>query len=204
MNGLIFDSHAHYDDEKFDSVRIETIRTMFDSGNVGMIVNVGTNPTTNANSIALAEKFQNVYAACGYHPHDILEIEDEEKAISDLRQKLSHQKCVAIGEIGLDYHYDAEYSELQKKWFRLQMKLASELNMPVIVHDREAHGDCFDIICENPGVTGVFHSFSGSAEFARDLVRKGWYISFSGSVLLFLIISNISIILLTGSFISGF
>lgn len=113
------------------------------------------------------------------------ELEEAEKNSADtfekLRVQLSHPKVCALGEIGLDYHYDTD-RDLQKKWFELQMKLASELNMPVQIHDREAHGDCMDIVRRFPEVRGVFHSFSGSAEMAKELAGRGWYISFSGVI----------------------
>ncbi|MBE6631980.1 MAG: TatD family deoxyribonuclease [Ruminococcaceae bacterium] len=182
MAPLIFDTHAHYDDEKFEKIRESLIADLFNEKNVGIIVNVGTNLCTNDFSLHLAEKYENIYAACGFHPHELLDIADEAYAINKLREQLAHPKCLALGEIGLDYHYDQEYAPLQQKWMRLQMSLAEKLDMPVIIHDREAHGPCFDIIKEFPKVKGVFHSFSGSIELAKELVKRGWYVSFSGVV----------------------
>ena len=176
-----FDSHAHYDDEKFDGLRDEILGEVF-SGGVDFILNAASDIASARSGAELAKKYPQIYFAAGVHPHECGAITDENRTLADIEGFFSDEKAVAIGEIGLDFHYDFSARETQIKWFRLQMKLAERLNLPVIVHDREAHGACMEIVAEFPGVRGVFHSFSGSAEMAADLIRRGWYISFSGSV----------------------
>lgn len=183
----LFDTHSHYNDKRFDAGseteggRDEIIPVLL-SQNVKYIVCAGTNPETCREVIGLAEKYDGVYAAVGIHPEDIAPGDDMEAVMGELRKMLSHPKVRALGEIGLDYHYEEPSRDVQKKWFRRQLELASELGIPVVIHDREAHGDIMDILAEHPDVKGEFHSFSGSAEMARQLVGKGWYISFSGVI----------------------
>ena len=183
----LFDSHAHYNDSRFDpgaeieGGREEILPALF-AGAVKYIVNNGTNPTTNAESIALAEKYPGIYAAVGIHPEDIAPEWDIESVMEELKKQLAHPKVKALGEIGLDYHWDTVPRDVQKVWFRRQLELAREVGMPVVIHDREAHGDVMDILHEYPDVTGELHSFSGSAEMARQLVNRGWYVSFSGVI----------------------
>ena len=183
----LFDSHAHYNDHKFDvgaeidNGREEILPALF-SGAVKYIVNNGTNPVTNDESIALAEKYPGIYAAVGIHPEDIDPEWDIESTMDELKKRLAHPKVRALGEIGLDYHWDTVPRDVQKVWFRCQLELAREVGMPVVIHDREAHGDVMDILHEYPDVTGELHSFSGSAEMARQLVNRGWYVSFSGVI----------------------
>ena len=188
-----FDSHAHYYDDRFYGEENEQgaealLQTLFDEGLLG-VINVGTRDKTNRLAIAQAQKFPNMYVAVGIHPEDIshseLTVEEELEALrnmvadADLRRK---NKIVAIGEIGLDYYWEPFDKEMQKKCFEAQMDLAREFDIPVIIHDREAHGDCFETILKYPDVKGVFHSYSGSAEMASELIKRGWYISFSGVV----------------------
>ncbi len=180
----VFDSHAHYWDRKLIDKTEELLAELFVTTLDG-VVNVGTSPETCRLAVAQAEKFAEMYTALGIHPSDAAELSGApEENVAEIRRLLLDpaSKAVAIGEIGLDYYWEPYDPDLQKKYFRLQMALAEELGMPVVIHDREAHGDCFDIICEFPHVTGVFHSYSGSGEMARDLIRRGWYISFSGTV----------------------
>lgn len=182
----LFDTHAHYNDHKFDEGgetegRDSVLEDLF-SQNIRHIVNAGTNPETNLESIALAEKYPGMYAAVGIHPEDISPEDDIETVMGELERQLSHPKVVALGEIGLDYHWDTVPKDTQKVWLRRQLALAEKTGMPVIIHDREAHGDIMDILRDYPRVTGVFHSFSASAEIARQLVNRGWYISFSGVI----------------------
>lgn len=182
----LFDSHAHYDDSRFFDTnevpdRDALIKNIFEDG-VGLVMNVASNIESSLNGIELSEKYARFYSAVGIHPHDVVSYDSMNDTLDELRSLLLHKKVKALGEIGLDYHYDAEYKEEQKKWFRAQMELAESLDMPVIIHDREAHGDCMDIIREFPNVRGILHSFSGSTEMAKELLKRGWYLSFSGVI----------------------
>ena len=187
MNG-IFDSHAHYFDARYEKETDGADRVLeevFTNG-IGTIVNVATNMENAKRCLAQVEKYRGMYAAVGIHPEDAQQLGlDPETELSQLerllREKEQH-KIVALGEIGFDYHYEPVNYDLQKIFFERQMQLAQQYHMPVIIHDREAHGDCFEMICRFPDVKGVFHSYSGSAEMARELIRRGWYISFSGVV----------------------
>lgn len=195
---LLFDSHAHYFDRRFltdaeGPTADELLPTILaPTGIVSHIVNVGTNTENAKLAIAQAAKYQGMYAAIGIHPEDCQTLTGEpETHISALRALLGdaqtrrRDKIVALGEIGLDY-FEREYlpvnKPLQQWYFEQQLALAAELSLPVIIHDREAHGDCFETVLRYPAVRGVFHSFSGSVEMARELTRRGWYISFSGVV----------------------
>ena len=190
MSNKLFDSHAHYYDSRFDEVEggaNALLDCLFD-GEVGGIVNVGTDLENAHTVIESAARFENMYAAVGIHPSDGQSYRDIPAAMAELRAILGDgesrkkRKIVALGEIGLDYHYPDTDKAHQAAFFEAQLQLAEELDLPVIIHDREAHGDVFDAVCAHPDVRGVFHSYSGSAEMARDLVRRGWYISFSGVV----------------------
>lgn len=180
----IFDTHAHYNDPRFDEIDggRDTVLTSLFSGNVKHIVNIGCCIESSRDCIAIAEKYPQMYATVGVHPGEVKEGENIDAAITELRLMLAHEKVKALGEIGLDYYYGNESKDLQKLWFRRQLELASELKVPVVIHDRDAHGDVMDILREYPDVKGVFHSFSASGEIARQLTNKGWYISFSGVV----------------------
>ena len=174
----LFDTHAHYDAEQFDADRDEILAAMQENG-VGIIVNPGCDIPTSRKAFELAKRYDCIYAAVGYHPESCAPYKESELEI--LREMAQHPKVVAIGEIGLDYYWEENPpKELQQEVFRAQMKLAQELKLPVIVHDREAHADSLSIIREFPEVKGVFHCFSGSAEMARELVKMGWMISFTG------------------------
>lgn len=175
---LLFDTHAHYDDAQFDPDREELLAALPENG-VGLVVNPGCDIPTSQKALALAERFPHVYAAVGYHPENCGPYVPED--LDTLRSLAAHPKAVAIGEIGLDYYWEENPPrELQQQVFRAQLQLAQELDLPVIVHDREAHGDSLSIIREFPAVRGVFHCFSGSAEMAKELVKLGWMISFTG------------------------
>jgi hydrolase, TatD family len=178
---MIFDSHAHYNDKRFDDNRDDIIAEVFNSG-IGRIMNVGTNVGTSLESIELAEKYENIYASVGVHPHDTEKIEDEKQTIDEIYKLLHHKKVMALGEIGLDFYYDFSARDIQVKWFDIQMQIAADTGYPVIIHDREAHGACVDTVSKYPNVTGIFHSYSGSAEMAAELIKRGWYISFSGVI----------------------
>lgn len=176
---MIFDTHAHYDSGAFNADRFEILASM-PQKNVGLIVNPGCDLESSLEAIALAEKFDFVYAAVGWHPEDMDKLTEE--SLAELKKLAEHPKCVAVGEIGLDYYWDAEHKDEQKALFIRQIELALELNKPVIVHDREAHGDCFDIVSRYHELRGVFHCYSGSAEMAAGLLKRGWYLGFDGPV----------------------
>ena len=177
----IIDTHAHYDDNKFDGTRDTLIPSIFADGDVTKVINAGIDIKTSLNGIALAEKYEGFYAWVGIQPQECPGVENIDETLKLLTDMLSHPKVVGIGEIGLDFHWEDNPSkETQFAWFRSQMELATQLKKPVNIHDRDAHGACMDVINEYPEVKGVFHSFSGSAEMASELVKKGWMISFSG------------------------
>ena len=187
MDG-IFDSHAHYFDARYDKETEgadHVLREVFANG-IGTVINVATNMGNAPRCIAQTAKYPGMFAAVGIHPEDAQQLalnpETELHELENLLREKEKHKIVALGEIGFDYHYEPVNYELQKFFFEKQMQIAQAYHLPVIIHDREAHGDCFDMICKYPEVTGVFHSYSGSAEMARELVRRGWYISFSGVV----------------------
>lgn len=180
----LFDSHAHYWDDKLKDASDAVLRAFFVAGGAG-VVNVGTTPETSRLAAEQARAYPQMVTALGIHPSDaafLTGTADEE--VAQIRALLTDpaNKAVAVGEIGLDYHYEGYDRRLQEEYFSRQMALAEELELPVVIHDREAHGDCFEMVCRYPRVTGVFHSYSGSAEMAKDLIRRGWYISFSGTV----------------------
>lgn len=174
----MFDSHAHYNDTAFDADRDLLLSSLFANGVQG-IVEAGTDKESSYQARDLAHRYEKLYFAAGLHP----EYAERYEAVSEwLPALLEDEKCVAIGEIGLDYHYDTPARDVQRKAFEAQMRIAAVTGKPVVIHDREAHADCIDVVRAFPGVRGVFHSFSGSAETAELLVSLGWYISFSGVV----------------------
>ncbi len=179
---ILFDTHAHYDDPRFDGDRRAVLKSVFSDTPVRYITNVGTNFDTSRTSLELAEQYDGMFAAVGVHPSDCLGAGDPNEGMTRLAAMLEHPKAVAIGEIGLDYHYDDTPRDVQAVWFEAQMRLAAQTGYPVIIHDREAHGDCMDMIRRFPEVHGILHSFSGSREMTAELVRRGWYISFSGVI----------------------
>lgn len=174
---MLFDTHAHMNDPVFDEDREAMILSLKDKG-VENVMNVGCCLESSGDCIALAEKYPFVYASVGSHPDSADEVNEE--VIEKYRTMAQHEKVLAIGEIGLDYYYETVPREIQQKAFRMQMELAKELDMPVIVHERNAHDDGMRIVKDFKGVTGVFHCYSGSAEMARQLVNMGWYIGFTG------------------------
>ncbi|MBO5870281.1 MAG: TatD family hydrolase [Clostridia bacterium] len=175
----MIDIHAHYDDEKFDVDREVLLTSLFNEHGVKSIVNAGCNIESSLFSISLAEKYENVYAAVGFHPQEVDMFSEE--SFEQIKKMLSHPKVVAIGEIGLDYHYGTDDKEQQKEMFRKQLQLAVDTNMPVIIHERDCVADCLEIVFDYD-VRGVFHAFSGSKETAKLLLDRGWYISFTGTV----------------------
>ena len=175
---MLFDTHAHLDADAFDNDREALIASLPDH-RLALVMNPGCDLPSSLAAIELAEKHDFIWAAVGSHPDAADQV--DEALIERYRQLCkAHPKVKAIGEIGLDYHYEDIPREIQKKAFRMQMELARELDLPVIVHEREAHEDGMAIVEEFPEVTGVFHCYSGSAEMAKVLVKKGWYIGFTG------------------------
>ena len=190
MSIELFDSHAHYFDRKLDEIggADKVLREEVFCGKVRRVINVGTNNKTNLLCIEQAVRYKGMYAAVGIHPEDVsfcgdisAELDKLAEIIGD-RENRRQKKIVALGEIGLDYHYEGFDKALQAEYFDAQMDMAHSLELPVIIHDREAHGDCFETVLRHKGVRGVFHSYSGSAEMAAELIKRGWYISFSGVV----------------------
>lgn len=177
---MLFDSHAHLDDNRFTGEVEEVIARAIDNGVTG-IINAGACMPSSARSVALAEKYAGIYAAVGIHPHDAKDA--VERDYEQLAKWTQQVKVVAIGEIGLDYYYDHSPRDIQQAVFIRQLNVARECNMPVIIHDRDAHGDIMNILRkEAKGMTGVMHCFSGSMEMAREIVKLGFYVSFAGPV----------------------
>lgn len=176
---MYFDTHAHYDDRAFDEDR-EALLQGLGEGAVKLIIDPGCDAPSSRRALELAERFPFVYAAVGLHPEELDKYSPE--SFEEICSMARHPRCVAIGEIGLDYYWDASHKEEQKALFRRQIELALELDKPVIVHDREAHGDCLEIVRDYPGLRGVFHCYSGSAEMAKELLKLGWYLGFDGPV----------------------
>ena len=175
---MLFDTHAHMDDRAFDIDR-EALLESYPAQGIGLVMNPGCSLESSRNVSALTRKYDYLYGAVGSHP-DVAD-EVNEAVLEEYRMLCKqNEKIKAIGEIGLDYHYEDIPREIQQKAFRMQMELARELNLPVIVHEREAHEDGMKIVEEFPEVTGVFHCYSGSAEMAKILIKKGWYIGFTG------------------------
>ncbi len=185
----LFDSHAHYFDTKFDTEGGADEFLANDVFGVGVdtVINVATNPENAKRCIEQAKKYPRMFTAIGIHPEDAQHLSmSVDEALSELctlmntPEKRKEGKIVALGEIGLDYYWEPYDKALQGELFEKQLLLAEEWDLPVVIHDREAHGDCFETVLRHPNVRGVFHSFSGSAEMAKELVRRGWYLSFSG------------------------
>ena len=175
---VLFDTHAHYDSRQFDPDREEVLSSLADQ-EVALVVNPGCDPASSQKAVALAERYPHVYAAVGWHPENCAPYTPE--GLAAVEALADHPKVVAIGEIGLDYYWEENPPrELQRQVFREQLALAQRLELPVIVHDREAHGDSLAMIQEFPQVRGVFHCYSGSPEMARELVKRGWMLSFTG------------------------
>lgn len=175
---MLFDTHAHFDDAQFDNDRDAVLKSLKDF-NVSNITNIGSSMETSRNSIKLAESYDFVYATVGVHPSEVENLTEAD--MDELKDLSRHPKVRAIGEIGLDYHYPDDPSpEMQKKWFIRQLDLAKELNMPVVIHDRDSKGECLEILKEKNVSKGVVHCFSGSAQTAREILDFGMMISFTG------------------------
>ena len=175
---MLFDTHAHMDDHAFDTDR-ECLLTALPEQGISLLMNPGCSLESSRNASLLSQKYDYIYAAVGSHP-DVAD-EVNEAVLEEYRTLCrENPRIKAIGEIGLDYHYEDIPREIQLRAFRMQMALADELGLPVIVHEREAHEDSMKVVEEFPNVTGVFHCYSGSAEMAKWLVKRGWYIGFTG------------------------
>ena len=176
---MIFDTHAHYDAEQFDADRDAVLAALPASG-VGLVIDPGCEGSSSRAAVELAARYPHVYAAVGWHPEEWESWDSSSLPL--LRELVKRPKVVAVGEIGLDYYWDREHKALQREMFERQICLALERDLPVIVHDREAHEDCLETVLCYPELRGVFHCYSGSAEMARELVRRGWYLGFDGPV----------------------
>lgn len=174
----VFDSHAHYNDEQFDVDRDSLLASLPEAGIVG-IINCGTDINSSLESVNYAEKYPYIYAACGFHPEAANYV--AEGNFEKIESMLSHPKCVALGEIGLDYHYDFVPKDIQLAVFERQLEIAVKHNIPVIVHDREAHADTLNLL-KRYRPKGVLHCFSGSVETAREILNLGMYIGLGGAV----------------------
>ena len=175
-----FDSHAHYDDKRFKQDREELLRELLPSCGVSNVINIGCDVKSSEMSIRLAEKYDYIYAAVGVHPHELYDMSSQ--TIAKLKKLSEHKKVVAIGEIGLDYYYDTHPKELQRFWFRQQLRLAEETNLPVVIHSRDASQETFDIIKASSVRRGSIHCYSGSAQMALDYVKMGFSIGVGGVV----------------------
>lgn len=178
---MIFDTHSHYDDEAFDDDRDALLRSLCDKG-VERLVSVGADMTTSRTALALAEQYDFVYCALGVHPSEVEELTEADMIW--IRDNASHEKVVAIGECGLDYHWPEPVPEIQKKWFYRQIHLAKEVKLPLIIHSRDAAADTMNILTETKGYEcgGVIHCYSYSAEMAKEYVQMGFYIGVGGVV----------------------
>ncbi len=176
---MIFDTHAHYDASQFDADRDELLRSLPAKG-VGLIIDPGCDEPSSLQALSLAERFPFVYAAVGWHPEEWESWGEHSMPL--LRELTRHPRTVAVGEIGLDYYWDKDHKSLQREMFERQICLAIQRDLPVIVHDRDAHEDCLETVLCYPELRGVFHCFSGSAEMAKILLDHGWYLGFDGPV----------------------
>ena len=177
---MLFDTHAHYDNVRFDSDREELLGSLPENG-VGLVVNPGCDLRSSRKALDMARRWDHMYAAVGIHPEDCKDLPPD--WLAQVEAMAKEEKVAAVGEIGLDRHWpDAASRELQESVFRAQLELAGRLGLPAIVHERDACGDCLRIIRDYPGIRGVWHCFSGSRETLSELMRLGWYVSFTGIV----------------------
>lgn len=181
MINKLIDSHTHLDDNRFDNDRTEIINNLKENG-IELVLNPGADLATSKKAVKLADDYSFIYAAVGCHPHETKDMNDDSMNI--FRDMSKNKKVIAIGEIGLDYYYDNSDRETQRIWFREQIKLAYELDLPYIVHDRDAHEDLFKIMKEeaNSSTRGILHCYSGSVEMAKEFIKLGFYISLAGPV----------------------
>lgn len=176
----MIDSHAHLDEERFDEDRDELIKSLKENA-ISYVINPSSDMETSRRVVELSNKYYNIFAAVGIHPHDAEGFKEED--LDELRELSKDERVVAIGEIGLDYYYDNSPREIQKEVFRKQLQLSHELDLPVIIHTRDAMGDTYDILKEFEGrVRGVMHCYTGSIEMAEKFMKLGFYISIAGPV----------------------
>ena len=178
---MLFDTHAHYNDERFSEDADSVLSSMQENG-IGLIMNACSSVDEIPDIINLCDKYDFLYGSVGVHPHETENMTNND--IDILKEKSKHNKIKAIGEIGLDYFYDFSEKDKQKKWFATQIELAKELKLPVIIHDRDAHKDTMDILraCNVRECGGVFHCYAGSKEMAKEILDWGMYIAFGGSL----------------------
>lgn len=178
---MLIDSHAHLDDERFDKDRDALIKSLKEDG-IDLVINSGSDVASSIKSVSLSEQYENIYAAVGVHPHSAKEM--EESTIEVLKSFTGREKVVAIGEIGLDYYYDNSPRDIQRQKFIEQLNLAKEVDLPVIIHSRDAAQETFDILKEaqDGNLEGVIHCYSGSVDMALEYIKLGFYISLGGPV----------------------
>ena len=176
---MIFDTHAHYDDKQFNNDRDTLLKSLKDA-DVSLVLNAACNRQSIRDILQLVDQYDFMYGSAGIHPHDAKDMDESDLAL--IEEALQHKKIRALGEIGLDYHYDFSERTVQKEWFDKQLSLAAKLKVPVIIHDREAHKDCMDILQSYKDIQCVFHSYSGSWESAKVLLNRGVYLSFTGVI----------------------
>ena len=179
MSSLLFDTHAHYTDKKFEDP-VSLLRQLFETDVCGVMC-CGWDVQSSIDSLNLAHQFPDMYCSAGIHPENCIDIEDMNAALDEVKKLCSQDKVKALGEIGLDYHWDIP-KQKQMEYFDAQLGLAEQLDIPVIIHDRDAHGDVFDMIRSHKKVRGVMHGYSGSAESARQYANMGFYVSFPGTI----------------------
>lgn len=181
---VLFDTHSHYFDEQFlpAAERDALLTEILSRSPVKEILHAGTNQATSLSCIDLAKRFPGTLAAVGMHPEDCRDIPYSDRILAEFEEMLKEKEVVALGEIGFDFHWEPYDRDHQARWFAAQMALARDTGCPVVIHDRDAHGAVTDMIRQFPGVIGVLHSYSGSAEMIPELVRRGWYFSFSGVI----------------------
>ncbi|SHK51474.1 TatD family hydrolase [Tepidibacter formicigenes] len=178
---MLFDTHAHLCDSRFKEDREDVIKKIKEEG-IKYVLNPGADIPSSLKAVELSKKYDFIYAAVGVHPHDVKDINED--TISVLKGLAQNEKVLAIGEIGLDYYYDNSPRDIQKKWFKRQIELANELKLPIIVHDRDAHQDTFDIIknTKSKDIGCVLHCYSGNVHLAREYIKMGCLISIAGPV----------------------
>ena len=174
---MLFDTHAHLNDDRFDGIREQLIESLNENG-IGAYCEIGYDVESSRRGAEISEKYDFIYSAAGVHPHDTDSLTEDDMA--KIKELCSRKKVVALGEIGLDYYYDNSRRENQRFWFDRQLSLSEEINIPVVIHTRDAMKDTIDILRSHPKSTGIIHCYSGSKESAKILLDMGYYISFAG------------------------